>query len=276
VIARSQPLLRLADLAVAPPAAPAPILRDVDLVIEPGECVALVGPSGAGKTTLLRTISRQLEPRAGTIVLDGCNITVLRGRALRAVRHQIGYVAQKHDLVEPLRVDQNVMAGALGRWSAARALRYLFWPAKSELAEARDALAAVGLTHKLRAPTTALSGGEQQRVAIARALVQSPKLLLADEPVASLDPATARVILELLTRLAAARQMALLCSLHQPELAQRYFDRIVEVAGGTIVCRDHAPVRGSPRAAAHANALPTDRERESAAECPLVISSPLS
>ncbi len=113
-------------------------------------------------------------------------------------------------------------------------MRYLFWPRHDELAECEAALASVGLAHKLHEPTTALSGGEQQRVAIARTLVQAPQLLLADEPVASLDPRTANDILELLTSLARARGMALICSLHQPELATRYFDRIVEVRQGTL------------------------------------------
>jgi phosphonate transport system ATP-binding protein len=238
--ARAEPLLRLTDLAVAPPAARHPVIRGIDLAVEPGECVALVGASGAGKTTLLKTIGRQIEPRGGRITLAGSDITTLKGRALRAMRHQIGYVAQKLDLVEPLRVHQNVTAGALGRWSTARALRYLILPMGAELTEARGALAAVGLEQKLMKPTAALSGGEQQRVAIARALIQSPRLLLADEPVASLDPWNARQILELLTRLAMERGMALLCSLHQPELAQRYFDRVVEVSGGAIVCREGA------------------------------------
>ncbi len=144
-------------------------------------------------------------------------------------------MTQKHDLVDPLRVDKNVMAGALGRWSTARALRFLFWSRPDELKEAEAALASVGLAHKLREPTSALSGGEQQRVAIARALVQAPRLLLADEPVASLDPRTAVEVLELLTGLTKARGMALICSLHQPELAARFFDRIVEVRDGVLV-----------------------------------------
>jgi phosphonate transport system ATP-binding protein len=246
--ARTEPLLRLADLAVAPAAARDPVVRGIDLAVEPGECVALVGASGAGKTTLLKTIGRQIEPRGGTITLAGSDITTLKGRALRAMRHQIGYVAQKLDLVEPLRVHQNVTAGALGRWSTARALRYLVFPMGAELAEARGALAAVGLEQKLMKATAELSGGEQQRVAIARALIQSPRLLLADEPVASLDPWNARQILELLTRLAVERGMALLCSLHQPELAQHYFDRVVEVSGGAIVCREGAGGRAQLRA----------------------------
>jgi phosphonate transport system ATP-binding protein len=232
---RDYPLLILKALAIAPPDANAAILTNINLQVNCGERVALVGPSGSGKTTLLRSLNGHIKARAGQIVFDGVDITSLTGTALRQVRRQIGFVAQKHDLVEPLRVHQNVMAGALGRWSNRRALRYLIWPRHDELAECESALASVGLAHKLHQPTTALSGGEQQRVAIARALVQAPKLLLADEPVASLDPRTANDILDLLTNLARERGMALICSLHQPDLATRYFDRIIEVRHGTLV-----------------------------------------
>ena len=229
------PLLSLKAVAIAPPDADVAIMTGIDLQVARGERVALVGPSGTGKTTLLRTINGQIRARVGCVVFDGADFASLTETALRQVRRHIGFVAQKHDLVEPLRVHQNVMAGALGRWSNRRALRYLFWPRHDELAECEAALASVGLAHKLHEPTAALSGGEQQRVAIARALVQMPWLLLADEPVASLDPRTANDILELLTSLARARGMALICSLHQPHLAERYFDRIVEVRQGTLV-----------------------------------------
>ncbi len=232
---RVDTLLKLTGVAVAPAQAAAPVITGVDLQIGAGERVALVGPSGAGKTTLLRTLNGQLRPRAGTVMFEGQDLAALRGAPLRRLRGRIGLVTQRHDLVEPLRVDKNVMAGALGRWSTARALRFLFWSRPQELAEARAALASVGLAAKLRQPTSALSGGEQQRVAIARALVQAPRLLLADEPVASLDPRTAAEVLALLTGLTKAHGMALVCSLHQPEFAARFFDRVIEVRDGALV-----------------------------------------
>jgi phosphonate transport system ATP-binding protein len=229
------PLLKLRGLAVAPSPTAPPVIAGVDLDVEPGERIALVGQSGAGKTTLLRTLNGQIPPRAGQLLFEGQTLAALRGAALRRVRAHIGLITQKHDLVEPLRVDKNVMAGALGRWSTPHALRFLLWSSPGELAQAEVALGAVGLASKLREPTSALSGGEQQRVAIARALIQAPRLLLADEPVASLDPRTAEEVLDLLTGLTMARGMALICSLHQPELAARYFDRIIEVRSAALV-----------------------------------------
>jgi phosphonate transport system ATP-binding protein len=228
-------LLRVSSLAVAPQPKAGLVIEGVELEVAAGESVALVGPSGAGKTTLLRALGGQIRPRAGQIVFDGETLSALSGKPLRQLRRKIAFVAQKHDLVEPLRVDRNVMAGALGRWSDLHALRYLFWAKAAELAEAREALDAVGLAAKLKSPTSALSGGEQQRVAIARALVQAPLLLLADEPVASLDPATAAEVLDLLTRLCRDHGMALVCSLHQPDLARRFFGRILEIRDGRLV-----------------------------------------
>jgi phosphonate transport system ATP-binding protein len=143
-------------------------------------------------------------------------------------------IAQQHDLVDRLSVAQNVMAGALGRWSTPHALRFLVAATAAELDEARTALTAVGIPEKLRSRTTELSGGQRQRVAIARALVQHPAAILADEPIASLDPALGEQIVQLLCELARARKIALICSLHQIELARRYFDRVVELVGGRI------------------------------------------
>lgn len=227
------PILSLEGLAVGPTSDRA-LLRDVRFFLSAGERVALIGPSGGGKTTLLRTLNGQIPPLAGEVRLRGEAFSTLRGERLRQARRQVALVAQKHDLVDTLPVHANVMAGALGRWSNLHALRYLIRPRPAELDEARAALDAVGIPEKLREPTARLSGGEQQRVAVARALVQAPIVLLADEPVASLDPETAREVLDLLTSLADARGVGLICSLHQPDLAERYFDRVLRLAEGSL------------------------------------------
>ncbi|HEV3088624.1 MAG TPA: ATP-binding cassette domain-containing protein [Candidatus Elarobacter sp.] len=211
-----------------------PALDDVTLDVAAGECVALVGPSGSGKTTLLRSINGTVPLAAGSIRVEGVDVAGLRGRELRKLRSRLAMIAQQHDLVDRLSVAQNVMAGALGRWSTLHALRFLIVPSASELAEARAALASVGVAEKLRTRTSELSGGQQQRVAIARALVQHPAAILADEPIASVDPALGEQIVALLCDLARERRIALLCSLHQPELARRYFDRVVELVGGRL------------------------------------------
>jgi phosphonate transport system ATP-binding protein len=211
-----------------------PAIDDVSLDVAAGECVALVGPSGSGKTTLLRAINGTVPFSAGSVRVNGVEVAGLHGRELRRLRTQLAMIAQQHDLVDRLTVAQNVMAGALGRWSTLHALRFLIAPSVAELAEARAALASVGIAEKLRARTSELSGGQQQRVAIARALVQHPVAILADEPIASVDPALGEQIVALLCDLAHERGIALLCSLHQPEFARRYFDRVVELAGGRV------------------------------------------
>jgi phosphonate transport system ATP-binding protein len=217
------------------------VLTNLSLKVQPGERVAVLGPSGSGKTTLFRAINGFVKPTSGSVRVNNIDVAPLRGRALRNLRSQIAVVSQRHDLVDELTVFQNVMAGALGRWSSAHALRFLLRPKPSELEEASAALHRVGLAHKLRVRTSNLSGGEHQRVAIARALVQHPVLLLADEPVASLDPARSEQILSLLCDLAAESGVTLLCSLHQTELAHRYFKRIVELRNGRIALDSSDP-----------------------------------
>jgi phosphonate transport system ATP-binding protein len=209
-------------------------LQDVSLRVGAGERVAVIGPSGSGKTTLFRAISGFVPIETGRILIGGADIIRARGGQLRTLRRGIGVIAQQHDMVERMRVYHNVMAGALGRWSTLRALRHLFLPLRAELDEARFALERVGVADKLRVRTSELSGGQQQRVAIARALVQQPLIMLADEPVASLDPELSQHILSLLCRLASEAQIALLCSLHQHDLAERYFDRIVQLRDGVL------------------------------------------
>jgi len=227
-------VLNIQDLVVVRSRHAPPVLNGISLSLRRGEKVAILGPSGAGKTTLFRAINGFVPIQSGSITVDNISVKDLHGKALRQLRRHVAVVSQRHDLVDRLRVHQNVMAGALGRWSAWRALRFLFWPKADELAEAEAALRRVGIAHKLRVRTSDISGGEHQRVAVARALVQQPSLLLADEPIASLDPELSDQILSLICSLANESGFALLCSLHQPEYAYKYFDRVVRIERGVI------------------------------------------
>ena len=208
-------------------------LRGVDVYIAAGERVALIGPSGAGKTTLFRLLNCTLRPTTGTLTVAGLATTQLHGKRLRQVRSTIGTVYQQHNLVPRLRVMHNVLAGHLGRWSTARALLSLVRPMALDTAVA--ALQQVGLVEKIFQRTDQLSGGEQQRVAIARVLVQDPAVILADEPVASLDPALAEHMIRLLFTLATEQHKTLLVSLHSVHLALDYFPRVLALQHGRLV-----------------------------------------
>lgn len=203
----------------------------VSLRIASGEAVALVGPSGAGKTTLLRVLAGQVPPTGGRVLLAGTDPALLRGRS--ALPSLVGLVPQSLDLIPQLSVKHNVQAGALGRWGTVRALAALMLPV--EYPPAREAVVRLGLAELYHQRAADLSGGEQQRVALARLLVQDPALVLADEPVASLDPALADDVLVLLRDLARERDRALVASLHAPDLARRHFDRIIGLREGRIV-----------------------------------------
>jgi phosphonate transport system ATP-binding protein len=228
------PVLNIQDLVVVRSKNSPPVLNGISLSLDRGEKVAMLGPSGAGKTTLFRAINGFVPIRSGSIIVDGISVKGLHGKRLRQLRRHIAVISQRHDLVDRLRVHQNVMAGALGRWSAWHALRFLFWPNRQELAEAEHALQRVGIGDKLRAKTSEISGGEHQRVAIARALVQHPSLLLADEPIASLDPDLSHQVMSLLCSLASESGFALFCSLHDQEYAYEYFDRVIRIQRGVI------------------------------------------
>jgi phosphonate transport system ATP-binding protein len=234
-------VLKITDLVVVRSKNSPPVLNGVSLSVSSGEKVAILGPSGAGKTTLFRAINGFVPIQSGQVTVDDVAVKGLHGKRLRQLRRHIAVVSQRHDLVDRLRVYQNVMAGALGRWSTRHALRFLLWPKSGELAEAEQALQRVGVAHKLRERTSEISGGEHQRVAIARALVQQPLLLLADEPIASLDSDLSHQILSLLCRLAQESGFALLCSLHQQEYAYKYFDRVVRIRHGSVEHEDLRP-----------------------------------
>jgi phosphonate transport system ATP-binding protein len=208
-------------------------LAGLDLTVKAGELVVVLGGNGSGKTTLLRCVTRMLDPTSGEIWLDDTNLAELSGERLRQARLPLAMVWQQANLVRRRSVLANVASGALGRhgvwWTALGGL-----PAE-ELRAAHDHLDEVGLAELAGQRAGTLSGGQAQRVAIARALAQQPRVLLADEPVASLDPEAADEIMCLLRRLAAQENLAVLCVLHQVELAYEFADRVVGVRDGRIV-----------------------------------------
>jgi phosphonate transport system ATP-binding protein len=207
-------------------------LAGVNLTVWPGECVGLVGPSGAGKSTLLRIINGTAAPTSGRVVVAGSDVSALSAGGLRRLRTGIGTVHQQLDLVPPLRVVHNVNAARLGSWSAFRSLWSLVRP--QGVSEVAAALERVGIGARIFDRTDELSGGQQQRVALARILVQDPMLVLADEPVSSLDPALARQALSELSGVARERGRTLLISLHDPAMATAFCDRLVGLRDGRI------------------------------------------
>lgn len=214
---------------------PRRVLKGVGLSVKPGEAVALLGPSGSGKTTLLRLLIRALRPDAGQVLVGGHNLNQLGEKELRQVRAGVGFVHQDLRLVPNLRVGQNVLSGSLGRLSFWQSLMMFLRPGKSDLMAVHRLLERVGIGDELFQRVDRLSGGQMQRVALARALYQNPGLLLADEPVSSVDPAWAADLLELLTGISREAGLTLCVSLHDPELALRFFPRTVGLRAGTIV-----------------------------------------
>lgn len=208
-------------------------LREVSLEVPAGQVLALIGPSGAGKSTLIRCINRLVEPSAGSVVLDGRELTTLRGTQLRQARRQIGMIFQNYALVERLCVMENVLSGRLayiGFWRS----YFRRFPAQ-DVRQAVHLLERVGLESMLDKRGDALSGGQKQRVGIARALMQNPKLLLVDEPTASLDPKTSRQIMRLICELCREQNLAAIINIHDVALARQFADRVVGLREGAIV-----------------------------------------
>jgi len=210
-----------------------PALSQINLRIQAGERVALVGPSGAGKSTLLRLLNGTLPPSQGEVWGLGQNLGRLSAARLRRVQRQIGTLYQQFHLIENLRVIHNVNAGHLGRWSLAKAAASLVWPL--EVKTAQQALARVSISDKLYARTDQLSGGQQQRVALARVLVQNPQVILADEPIASLDPILSREIMDLLREWSQEQGVTQITSLHAVEFARSHYQRIIGLRQGRIL-----------------------------------------
>lgn len=210
-----------------------PVLSNISLEIAEHGITAIIGPSGTGKSTLIRCINRLVTPTSGSILFRGTDITRLSGRPLREMRRRIGMVHQEYSLVERLTVMENLLTGRLGFVPAWRAWLRRFPPA--DVARAFELLDAVGLEGFANRRADQLSGGQRQRVGIARALMQEPDLLLADEPTSSLDPKTSVEIIELMSRLAAARDIPVVINMHNVELAKRFASRIIGMAKGSVV-----------------------------------------
>ena len=214
-------------------AAGKPVLRDISLDISDQGITAIIGPSGTGKSTLIRCINRLVEPTAGEIVFAGTDLVKLDRRALRLSRRQIGMVFQEYNLVERLTVMENLLCGRLGYISPLKAWLRKF-PA-DDIKRAFELLETVGLAGFANQRADSLSGGQRQRVGIARAIMQAPKLLLADEPTSSLDPKTSVEIMELLRDICGNYAIPVVVNMHDVELARRFADRIIGMAGGRVV-----------------------------------------
>lgn len=208
-------------------------LSDIELSLPKGQVMALIGPSGAGKSTLIRCVNRLVEPTQGSIRLEGTELTKLSGQKLRHARRSMGMIFQEYALVDRLTVMENVLSGQLGYVGFWRS--FLRRYPQEAVVEAFRLLERVGLPHAIDKRADALSGGQRQRVGIARALLQSPKLLLVDEPTASLDPKTSRQIMRLIRELCAERELAAIINIHDVALAKQFADRIVGLRAGEIV-----------------------------------------
>ena len=208
-------------------------LKSVSLSVQTGEVIGLIGPSGAGKSSLIRCVNRLIEPSGGSITLNGKNILVMGQYHLRLARREIGMIFQEFALVERLTVMENLLSGRLGYTG--------FWASwfrrfnQADIARAFELLDRVGLSGMHNKRADELSGGQRQRVGIARALMQSPTLLLVDEPTASLDPKTSRQIMRLIIDLCRERGLAAIINIHDVVLATEYLPRIVGLRAGEIV-----------------------------------------
>src|SRR6201996_4259858 len=206
--------------------------------IPPGSFVGVIGRSGAGKSTMLRMINRLAQPTSGRILFEGQDVTALRGKELRKWRARSAMIFQQFNLVGRLDVLTNVLMGRLAEIPTWRSLAQL-WP-EQDVAVAMSALEQVDIAALAAQRADQLSGGQQQRVAIARALVQQPEIILADEPIASLDPRNTRVVMDALLRINKHFGITVMCNLHSLDLARSYCDRLIGMSAGRVVF-DGAP-----------------------------------
>ncbi|MCY9374959.1 phosphonate ABC transporter ATP-binding protein [Bacillus sp. T17B1] len=214
-------------------------LSDVSFSVNQGEFVSIIGPSGAGKSTLLRCINRMIDASSGDITFDNINVTNLRKRDLKKIRTKMGMIFQHYNLVNRLSVIENTLHGNLGKKSTLAGVFGLY--SQDEKEEAVKILQVLGLEEHIYNRSDQLSGGQKQRVGIARALIQNPRMLLCDEPIASLDPNSAKIIMDHLRNISTDMGITVLVNLHQVDVAMKYSDQIIGINRGRVV------YHGSPK-----------------------------
>lgn len=213
-------------------------LQDISFSVEAGEFISVIGPSGSGKSTLLRAINRLIPINGGQVLVDGEDISKKNGKGLRAVRCKAGMIFQNYNLVYRLSVLQNALHGRLGHMQGLKGILGLY--SEEDKERAIELLNGLGLGSFCYSRASDLSGGQKQRVGIARAIMQEPKILLCDEPIASLDPSSAKNIMDILQSMSQTRNIACIVNLHQLDVAMKYSTRIIGLSKGKIVF-DGAP-----------------------------------
>ncbi|MHC5248518.1 phosphonate ABC transporter ATP-binding protein [Enterococcus sp. HY326] len=208
-------------------------LKNVDLTIHKGEFIVVIGPSGAGKSTFIRSINRMIDPSEGEIIFDGTHMEKVKGRELKRQRSDIGMIFQHYNLIGRTNVIKNVLHGRLGKVSFFNSLLSRY--PEADKREAVELLTKVGLKDQLYKRANDLSGGQMQRVGICRAIMQHPKLILADEPIASLDPNSAGIVMDHLKGVTEERGITCIVNLHQVDFAKKYATRIIGIQAGQVV-----------------------------------------
>ena len=213
-------------------------LKNISFNVEKGEFISVIGPSGSGKSTLLRTINKLIDISEGSILFENRNIESLKKKEIEIVRREIGMIFQNYNLVERLTVIENVLHGRLGYKSIIAGILGIY--SEDEKKEAFNFLERVNMTKYAYQKCSELSGGQKQRVGIARAIMQKPKLLLCDEPIASLDPKTAENIMDYLKKIVTELKITCIVNLHQVDIAKKYSDRIIALNKGEKIFDDKA------------------------------------
>lgn len=229
----TQPVLKISNLTMIYEENQVKAVNDVSLEVHPGEVVVIIGPSGSGKSTLLRCINRLVEPTSGKVIFQDNDVLKLDAKSLKTARQHIGMIFQHYNLVYRLNVLENVMHGKLSQYTAIQSILGLY--KQEDVEKAIEIIDILGLSDKVYQKCGKLSGGQKQRVGIARALIQDPKIILCDEPIASLDPQSSKIIMDYLKKIAKEFHIPILVSLHQVDVAIKYADRIIGMSLGEVV-----------------------------------------